>query len=270
MADGALLSSTAKGIARSQLDCLAQRQSSSAEAQHRVRSKMNSPGPGDGSIGASARVSHARDRDALEMHRSGDGQLNPTRHPGRLRRVVTSPVAPPRDRADQTTTIQLKEGMSSSSTASRPCQQTTSQNSDRGAPVSATPEPDPRAPGPGQPRRARLTRVQQLDLNVWRHAAASVARKVPPDDVLAHVAVQGVLAVLRDTTDPIELFARHHNGEHEYGFVVSIAGQRSTDELLNLIDSGYLLRWHELTSDGRGPEELPPLRPRSGPQRLFG
>jgi hypothetical protein len=30
--------------------------------------------------------------------------------------------------------------------------------------------------------------------------------------------------------------------------------------VLDLIDSGYLLRWHELTSDGRGPEELPPLR----------
>ena len=37
----------------------------------------------------------------------------------------------------------------------------------------------------------------------------------------------------------------------------------------NVIDSGYLLRWQELTSNGRGPEELPPLRPRSGPQRLF-
>ena len=135
--------------------------------------------------------------------------------------------------------------------------------------MSATREPDPSTDGQGQPRRARLTRVQQLDLAVWRQAAASVARKVPPDDVLARAAVQSVLAVLRDTSDPLELFARHHNGEHEYGFVVSIVGERSTDELLNLIDSGYLMRWQELTSDGGGPEELPPLRPRSGPQRLF-
>jgi hypothetical protein len=132
--------------------------------------------------------------------------------------------------------------------------------------VSATPEPD--AHTQGQPR-ARLTRLQQLDLNVWRHASATVMRRVPPDDVLAHVAVQAVLAVLRDIRDPLELFARHHNGEHEYGFVLSIAGERPTDELLNLIDRGYLLRWQELTSNGRGPEELPPIRPSSGPQRLF-
>src|SRR5919109_1094777 len=128
--------------------------------------------------------------------------------------------------------------MPSSSRASKHCQQINNQQPLRGAPVSATPEPDPRTQGQGQPRRARLTRVQQLDLNVWRHAAAAVSRSVPPDDVLAHAAIQGVLAVLRDTTDPLELFARHHNGEHEYGFVVSIAGERSTDELLNLIDSG--------------------------------
>ena len=134
--------------------------------------------------------------------------------------------------------------------------------------MSATPEPDPRIDGRQQPTK-RLTRLQQLTLNVWRHAAATVARRVPPDDVLAHVAIQAVLAVVRDTTDPLALFTRHHNGEDEYGLVCSIAGVRSCDELLNLIDSGYLLRWQELTSDGRGPEELPPLRPRSGPQRLF-
>jgi hypothetical protein len=92
---------------------------------------------------------------------------------------------------------------------------------------------------------------------------------VPPDDILAHVAIQAVLAVLRDTAEPLDLFERHHYGENEYEFVSSVAGVRSSDELLNLIDSGYLLRWNELTSDGRGPEELPPLRPRSGPQRLF-
>jgi hypothetical protein len=133
--------------------------------------------------------------------------------------------------------------------------------------VYATPEPDPHTQG-GQ-RENRLTRLQQLDLNVWRHAAAAVARRVPPDDILAHVAIQIVLAVLRDTTDALDLFKRHRNGEDEYGLVSSIAGVRSSDELLNLIDSGYLLRWQELTSDGRGPEELPPLQPRSGPQQLF-
>ena len=57
-----------------------------------------------------------------------------------------------------------------------------------------------RAPlgGPTEPAR-RLTRLQQLTLNVWRHAAATVERQVPPDDVLAHVAIHAVLAVVRDT-----------------------------------------------------------------------
>jgi hypothetical protein len=81
--------------------------------------------------------------------------------------------------------------------------------------------------------------------------------------------MHAVLAVVRDTADAIDLFARHHNGEHEYGLVVSIAGERSCNDVLNLIDSGYLLRWQELTSGGGGPEELPPLTRRSGPERLF-
>lgn len=75
--------------------------------------------------------------------------------------------------------------------------------------MSTTPEPDPVTRGQGLPAR-RLTRLQQLTLNVWRHAAASVARRVPPEDVLAHVAIQAVLAVVRDTADPIDLFTRHH------------------------------------------------------------
>ena len=134
--------------------------------------------------------------------------------------------------------------------------------------MSATQEPDPLTPGPAhQPRR--LTRLQQLTLNVWRHASATVERQVPPDDEFARVAIHAVLAVVRDTLDPIELFSRYHNGEEEAGLVTSIVGQRSCDDLLNLIDSGSLMRWQELTSDGGGPEELPPLRPRSGPQRLF-
>jgi hypothetical protein len=54
--------------------------------------------------------------------------------------------------------------------------------------VSATPEPDPRIHGRQEPAR-RLTRLQQLTLNVWRHASATVARRVPPDDVLAQVAI---------------------------------------------------------------------------------
>src|SRR5438874_8404300 len=97
------------------------------------------------------------------------------------------------------------------------------------------PPPDPRREDEGQPHRTRLTRVQQLDLNVWRHAAASVARKVPPDDLFAQVAVQTVLAVLRDTTNPVQLFTRHARADADYGLVISIAGERSTDELMNLM-----------------------------------
>jgi hypothetical protein len=135
--------------------------------------------------------------------------------------------------------------------------------------VSATPEPDPFIAR--QPERSvkRLTRLQQLTLNVWRHASATVNRQVPPDDVFAHAAIHAVVAVVRDSTDPLELFDRHNSGENEYALVVSIAGDRTCNDVLNLIDSGYLLRWQELTVDGLGPEELPPLRPRSGPERLF-
>lgn len=137
--------------------------------------------------------------------------------------------------------------------------------------MSATPEPDPRnTDRDNQPAR-RLTRVQQLTLNVWRHAAATVSRRVMPDDVLAQVAIQAVLAALSDTTDPMELFVRHHHAEEEYALVASlVAPERTTDDMLNLLDSGFLLRWQELTSDGRGPEELPPLRrAMDGPRRLL-
>jgi hypothetical protein len=83
-------------------------------------------------------------------------------------------------------------------------------------------------------------------------------------------AIQAVLAVLRDTTDPLDLFVRHQHAEEEYALVRSLVGSdRTIDDLLNLMDSGFLLRWQELTSDGSGPEELPPLTRRSGPQRLF-
>jgi len=95
-------------------------------------------------------------------------------------------------------------------------------------------------------------------------------RRVTPNDVLAHVAIQTVLAVLRDTTDPLDLFVRHHKGEEEFALVGSLAGpDRSSDDQLDLLDSGFLLRWQELTSDGTGPEELPPLKRRFGPKPLL-
>lgn len=135
--------------------------------------------------------------------------------------------------------------------------------------MSVTPEPHPHDAGRGSQPARRLTRLQQLTLTTWRHATARVTRRVAPDDVLAHVAIQAVLAVLRDTMDPLDLFVRHHNAEEEFALVGSLAAGRSSDELLDLLDNGFLLRWRELTSDGHGPEELPPLTRRSGSQRLF-
>ena len=135
--------------------------------------------------------------------------------------------------------------------------------------MSTPPQPDPRDAGRDRPPTRRLTRLQQLTLTTWRHASTRVGRCVAPNDILAHVALQAVVAVLRDTTDPLELFVRHQHGEEEYALVHSLAGERSTDDQLDLLDSGFLLRWQELTRDGTGPEELPPLTRRFGPQRLL-
>ena len=137
--------------------------------------------------------------------------------------------------------------------------------------MSVTPEPDPRSTNHDHPPTRRLNRVQQLTLTTWRHASASVDRRVSPNDVLAHVAIHAVLAALRDTTDPLDLFVRHQHGQEEFALVSSLAeADHSRDELFNLYDAGFLLRWQELTSNGRGPAELPPLRRvMDGPQRLF-
>jgi hypothetical protein len=127
------------------------------------------------------------------------------------------------------------------------------------SPVSATSEPDPPPGRDAQPARPRrLTRAQQLTLSVV------------PDDILAQVAIQAVLAALHDTTDPLDLFVRQQRPEEEHALVRSLLGTDSaTGDVFNLMDCGFLLRWQELTSDGRGPEELPPLPRRSGPQQLF-
>jgi len=126
--------------------------------------------------------------------------------------------------------------------------------------VSAMPEPERRAPnGSNNPAR-RLTRLQQLTLNTWRRASAQVARDVAPNEVLAQVAIYAALAVLRDTTDPLALFARHDARAEEFALVTSLAPHDSSrDALHDLLDTAFLLRWAELTSNGCGPEELPPL-----------
>ena len=134
----------------------------------------------------------------------------------------------------------------------------------------ATSEPEHSVPvGNNEPPR-RLTRLQQLTLTTWRHASAKVSRDVSPNDVLAQAAVCAVLAVLSDVGHPLALFARHADGAEEFALVTSLAApQSSRDELHDLMDTGFLLRWTELTSNGRGPEELPPLTRRIGHKPLL-
>jgi hypothetical protein len=97
-----------------------------------------------------------------------------------------------------------------------------------------------------------------------------VARDVPLTDIVARVAIQAALAVLRDTTDALDLFQRHDARAEEFALVASLAGQdRTRDAVHDLLDSAFLLRWLELTEDG-GPEELPPLSRRPcGPPPLL-
>ena len=113
------------------------------------------------------------------------------------------------------------------------------------------------------PDHRRLTRAEQLTLTTWRWAFVALCRQVEPQDLLPQVALQAVLARLRGCTDPLQLFARHHSAAPEFALVASLLPEerrRALDH--DLVDSAFLLRWNELTADGRGPEELPPLTPR--------
>ena len=137
--------------------------------------------------------------------------------------------------------------------------------------MSATSEPEHHPMSePALPPR-RLNRLQQLTLNVWRLASSRVSREVSPTDILANVAIQASLAALRDTTDALELFQRHDARAEEFALVASLAGEdRTRDAVHDLLDSAFLLRWLEITGDGHGPEELPPLSRRPcGPPPLL-
>ena len=116
------------------------------------------------------------------------------------------------------------------------------------------------------PERRRLTRAEQLTLPTWRWAFVALCRQVEPRDLLPQVALQAVLARLRECTDPLQLFARHRSASAEFAVVANLLPEerrRALDH--DLVDSAFLLRWNELTTDGGGPEELPPLTPRRVP-----
>jgi hypothetical protein len=133
----------------------------------------------------------------------------------------------------------------------------------------AGPSPySPREPSgtavPAAQQSARLTRLQQLTLTTWRRAAAKVDRDLAPDAILEQSAIRVALAVLRDTSDPMSLFARHSHAVDEFALVTSITPRDRWPGLRHdLLDTAFLLRWQELVTGAARPTELPPLRPRS-------
>jgi hypothetical protein len=124
--------------------------------------------------------------------------------------------------------------------------------------MSANPHPEP---------TRRLDRLQQLTLNTWRLATAKLDRVLEPDAILALAAVHVVLATLREVDRPMALFARHASADPELELVQSLVrGGRHAELDFDLLDAAFLRRWNELVADGGGPEELPPLRPRTQPE----
>ena len=113
---------------------------------------------------------------------------------------------------------------------------------------------------PGQ----RLNRTQQLTLNTWRLAARKLDRVLEPSSVLEQVAVHLVVGVLREIDRPMALLARHAIADPEFALIQSLVrGGPHASLDFDILDTAFLLRWNELVADGAGPEELPPLRPRS-------
>ena len=109
----------------------------------------------------------------------------------------------------------------------------------------------------------RLTRLQQLTLNTWRWAAVKLRASLDPPAVLEHAALHAVLASLRDLDDPLALFTRHAQAQPEFRLIQSVLPQDQTPSLAHdILDTAFLLRWHELAEDGHVLQELPPLRPR--------
>ena len=113
-----------------------------------------------------------------------------------------------------------------------------------------------------QPVR-RLTRLEQLTLNTWRWAAATVQNTLAPAAILELSALHAVLATLRDVDDPVALFARHAHAQPEFQLVLSVLPDDYRAGLPHdILDTAFLLRWTELVASGVGPQELKPLPPR--------
>ena len=112
-----------------------------------------------------------------------------------------------------------------------------------------------------QPIR-RLTRVEQLTLNTWRWAAATVQNTLDPAAILELAALHAVLGTLRDVDDPVALFARHAHAQPEFQLVLSVLPDGYRPGLPHdILDTAFLLRWQELAATGIALHELKPLRP---------
>ena len=68
----------------------------------------------------------------------------------------------------------------------------------------------------------RLTRLEQLTLNMWRWAAATLQNTLDPSAVLELAALHSVLAALRDVEEPLTLFSRHGHVQPEFQLVLSL------------------------------------------------
>ena len=110
-----------------------------------------------------------------------------------------------------------------------------------------------------QPIR-RLTRLEQLTLNTWRWAAATLENTVHPSAVFELSAMHAVLGALRDVDEPLALFARHAHAQPEFQLVLSVLPENYRPALPHdILDTAFLLRWTELVADGAAPQELSPL-----------
>src|SRR5207253_1710067 len=108
----------------------------------------------------------------------------------------------------------------------------------------------------------RLTRLEQLTLNTWRWAAATVQNTLDPSAILELAALHAVLGTLRDIDDPVALFARHAHAQPEFQLVLSVLPDRYRPGLPHdILDTAFLLRWTELAATGIAPQELKPLPP---------
>jgi hypothetical protein len=111
-------------------------------------------------------------------------------------------------------------------------------------------------------RPRRLTRLEQLTLNTWRWAAATIQNTLDPSAVLELAAIHAVLAALRDVEEPLALFGRHGSAQPEFQLVLSLMPDQHRPGLPHdILDTAFLLRWTELVADCAAPQELAPLPP---------